>query len=231
MALTRPELIDWGQYLVADPPELEARYNIAPGTDVAVVRARGGRYVADAIRWGLIPYWAKDPAIGNRMANARSDTAFDKPAFRRPVLSRRCLIPVDVFYEWQSVPGETGRGRRIGREPWAVRLRGGLPFTLGGVWDYWRPDADGGALQADSDGVVSFAVLTTEPNTMLAAIHDRMPVIIAADQWRAWLAPDTPVPKVQDLMQSYPSDEMEAWRISRRVNDANYDHPSVLEPA
>lgn len=218
MALTRPDLIDWSQFGVDDAPQLEARFNISPGTDVVTIREREGKRVAEPTFWGLIPSWAKDRSMGNRMAIARADTAFEKPAFKRAMLARRCLIPVDAFYEWQGAAGEPGR------QPWAVRLRGGQPFTLGGLWEYWRPEGDSGA------GVVSFAVLTTDPNATLASIHDRMPVIIPPNEWRAWLSSGTPAPKVKDLMQSYPSEEVEAWRVSRRVNDAKNDTAAVLEP-
>lgn len=217
MALTRPELIDWTQFGVDDAPQIEARFNISPGTEVITVREREGKRVAQPTFWGLIPSWAKDRSMGNRMVIARADTAFEKPAFKRAMLARRCLIPVDAFYEWQGASGEPGR------QPWAVRLRGGQPFTLGGLWEYWRPEGE-------EEGVVSFAVLTTDPNATLAPIHDRMPVIIPPNQWRAWLATDTPAPKVKDLMRSYPSEEIEAWRVSRRVNDAKNDTPAVLEP-
>lgn len=218
MGLTRPDLIDWSQFGVAEPPPQEPRFNISPGTEVIAVRERGGLRVAEPAHWGLIPSFAKDAAIGNRMAIARSDTAFERPAFRRAIMARRCLIPVDVFYEWEGNKGDRAR------QPWAVRLRGGMPFTLGGIWEYWRPSDD-------EPGVVSFAVLTTEPNAALASVHDRMPVIVPPAAWRAWLAPDTPAPKVKDLMQPFPSEEVEAWRISRRVNDARNDTAAVLEPA
>jgi putative SOS response-associated peptidase YedK len=218
MGLTRPELIDWSQFGVDEVPSVEAHYNIPPGTDVLAIRERAGRRVAEPAHWGLIPSFAKDPSIGNRMAIARGDTAFERPAFRRAIMARRCLIPVDVFYEWEGAKGSRAR------QPWAVRLQGGLPFTLGAIWEYWRPsDAE--------PGVVSFAVLTTEPNAALAQVHDRMPVIVPPNAWRAWLSPDTPAPKVKDLMQPYPSEEMEAWKVTRRVNDARNDTSAVLEPA
>jgi putative SOS response-associated peptidase YedK len=218
MGLTRPELIDWSQFGVIDEPVLEARYNISPGTDVIAIRERGAKRVAEPAHWGLIPSFAKDASIGNRMAIARGDTAFERPAFRRAIAARRCLIPVDVFYEWEG-----DKKARV-RQPWAVRLRGGQPFTLGAIWEYWRPNEN-------EPGVVSFAVLTTDPNATLASVHDRMPVIVPPNAWRAWLSPETPAPKVIDLMRPYPSEEIEAWKITRRVNDARNDSAAVLEPA
>jgi putative SOS response-associated peptidase YedK len=217
MGLTRPDLVDWSQFGVAEPPDLEPRFNIPPGTRVVAIRERSGKRVAEAAHWGLIPSFAKDASLGNRLAIARADSAFEKPAFRRAIAARRCLIPVDVFYEWEGHKGDRAR------QPWAVRLQGGMPFTVGGIWEYWRPDGE-------AEGVVSFAVLTTDPNTALAPVHDRMPVIVPPGEWRAWLAPDTPGAKVKDLMRSYPSEEIEAWRISRRVNDARNDTAAVLAP-
>ena len=167
------------------PAPLAPDYNVAPTKEVYAVVERPPSNEADqagvpperqlrVVRWGLVPSWAKDPAIGNRMANARSDTAFEKPSFKRAILNRRCLIPADVFYEWQVVPGQ----RR--KQPFAVRMKDGETFALGGIWDYWKASEL-------SEGIVSCAILTTEPNTLLAPIHDRMPVIIPPDRYRAWL--------------------------------------------
>jgi putative SOS response-associated peptidase YedK len=215
--LIHPERLDWRKLGVGSPPTgLIPRYNIAPGSDVLVVRLRGGETRAEYLRWGLIPHCASDPAIANRLANARSDTAFEKPAFRTPVRSRRCLIPADVFYEWQKVPGAS---RRV---PHAVRLKGGEPFALGGVWDYWRP-GDG------SEGLATCAILTTDANALLSSVHDRMPVIVPPERYAAWLDPRTPLPAVRDAMLPFPSEELEAWAVSNRVNDPGTDDPSVLE--
>jgi putative SOS response-associated peptidase YedK len=136
------------------------RFNIPPGGDILVVRERKGVTQADLLRWGLVPSWAKDPAIGHRMANVRSDTALDKPSFRAAMQKRRCLIPADVFFEWQDVPGQKRR------RPYAVALNDGEPFALGGLWEAWRPAEDGA-------WIVTCAILTTEPNELLAPIHDR----------------------------------------------------------
>lgn len=214
--LTRPERVDWRKLGVSHPPAgLVPRYNIAPGSDVLAVILRSSEPHAEYLRWGLIPYWARDPAIGSRLANARGDTAFEKPAFRAPMRSRRCLILADVFYEWQGVPGS----RRI---PHAVRLKSGEPFALGGVWDYWH---------SPEGGKATCAVLTTEANALLASVHERMPVIVPPERYRAWLDPRTPLPAVRDAMLPYPSQELEAWAVSFRVNDPAADDPSVLVAA
>jgi putative SOS response-associated peptidase YedK len=216
--LTRPDRLDLKRFGITGLPEVHPRFNVAPGTDVLVVRERKGEREATALRWGLVPWWADDPSIGARMANARADSAFVKPAFRDPMRLRRCLIPADVFYEWQVVPGQ----RR--KQPFAVALRTGEPFALGALWDYWKPK-DG-----EAEGLATCAVLTTEPNALLAPIHDRMPVIVPAERYADWLDPRTPAPAVMEIVQPYPSEAMAAWRIGTRVNKAEEDDPGILEP-
>ncbi|MBC7896213.1 MAG: SOS response-associated peptidase [Cytophagaceae bacterium] len=216
--LSRPEKLKLERFgIIALPEETHPRFNIAPGTDVLVVRERKGEREAITLRWGLVPWWADDVAVGARMANARSDTAFTKPAFRDPMRQRRCLIPADVFYEWQAIPGE----RR--KQPYAVGLRSREPFALGGIWDFWRPKEGG-------EGIATFAILTTEPNVLLSPIHDRMPVIVPADRFLTWLDARTPEPEVKELVQPFPSELMEAWFISPRVNKADEDDAGLLEP-
>ncbi|HEX7123847.1 MAG TPA: SOS response-associated peptidase [Gemmatimonadaceae bacterium] len=215
--LTRPERLDLKRLGIAALPPLTPRFNIAPGTDILVVRERKGERRADLLRWGLIPSWATDPSIGHRMINARSDTAFEKPAFRQAMRFRRCLIPADLFYEWQAVPG------RHRKQPWAVRTRDGEPFALAGLWEYWRP-------RGDEPGIASCTILTTDPNQLLAPIHDRMPVIVAPERYDAWIDPRTPVAALRDLVRPYPSEAMVAWPIALRVNDPEADDESLLQP-
>jgi putative SOS response-associated peptidase YedK len=214
--LSRPDRLDLQRFGISGLPPVEPRFNIPPGGDILVVRQRGDDRRAELMHWGLIPSWAKDPSIGNRMANARSDTALEKPAFRRAMALRRCLIPADLFYEWQPIPGQ----RR--KRPFAVRLQHDEPFAFGGLWEYWRPEG--------GEGIVSCTILTTEPNALLSPIHDRMPVIIPPDDYRAWLDQKTPLPKVRDLLRPYPSDEMKTWPITLRVNDPEADDEKLLEP-
>jgi putative SOS response-associated peptidase YedK len=216
--LTRPDKLDLRRFGVATAPEVPPRFNVAPGTDIVVIRERKTGREASLVRWGLVPWWADDPAIGARMANARSDSAFTKPAFRDPMRQRRCLIPADVFYEWQVVEG------RKAKQPFAVALKDSEIFALGGIWDYWKPK------NGEGEGMVTCAILTTDPNTLLAPIHDRMPVIVRPDRYAAWLDPRTPMPAVKDLVQPFPSDEMAAWPISLRVNRATEDDVGILEP-
>jgi putative SOS response-associated peptidase YedK len=217
--LTRPDKLDLKRYGVGNVPALEPRYNVAPGDDILVVRQRQGERVADLVHWGLIPSWAKDEKIGNRMANARADTVLEKGGFKNTIRSRRCLIPADLFYEWQVIPGQ----RR--KRPHLVKLKDGEPFALGGLWEYWKPNDD-------EEGIVSCTIITTEPNVLVAALHDRMPVIIPPEKYRAWLDPATPMPIVRDLVvQPFPSDEMESYPVTLAVNDAKVDTPEVIEPA
>lgn len=217
--LTRPERLDLERFGVGEVPELTPRFNIAPGGDVFAVREREGVRRAELLHWGLIPSWAKDPSIGDRIANARADTAHEKPAFRVAMRTRRCLIPADVFYEWQVVPGAKRK------QPHAVRLRDGEPFAMAGLWEFWRPKDD-----PAHPGIASCAVLTTDANALMQPVHDRMPVIIPPSRYRAWLDPRTPDPAIRDLLQPYPSDAMEVWPVSLRVNNPRADDESVLAP-
>ncbi len=217
--LTRPERLDLQRFGIGELLPLVPRFNIAPGAEILAVRVRDGERCADLVRWGLIPSWAKAPDIGNRMANARADSAFAKPSFRNAMKSRRCLIPADVFYEWQVVPGQTRK------QPYAVRGRDGEPFAMAGLWEYWRPRDGGG------EGIVSATILTTDANTLMARIHDRMPVIIDPRHYNEWLDARTPAPALRDLMQPCPSEWLDAYPISLRVNNPRTDDARVLEPA
>jgi putative SOS response-associated peptidase YedK len=200
-----------------ETPELEARFNVAPGQDVASVRqiAEGGRRVLELRRWGLVPPWADDPRIGNRLVNARAETARGKPAYRRAFQQRRCLIPADGFYEWAGGPGS--------REPYHVSLDAGELFGLAGLWERW-----GGA---SGDRVESCTILTTEANERLRPIHDRMPVILDPADYALWLDPAMHDPeRLAALLRPGPAAALRLRRVSRRVNDAKLDEPSLLDP-
>lgn len=216
--LTRPERLDLKRFGIREVLPLAARYNITPGSDVLAVRERDGAREATMLHWGLVPWWAKDATIGSRMANARADTAFEKPSFRDAMRERRCLIPADVFYEWQDIPGQ----RR--RQPYAIRMRDEGIFGLGGLWEYWKP-REGQA----GEPIVSCTVLTTNPNPLLEGIHDRMPVIIPPERYRSWLDPRTSSAAVKDMLHPTESELMEAWPISLRVNNPREDGPELLE--
>jgi len=216
--LTRPERLDLERFGIRELPPLVPRFNIAPSSAILAVRERDGTRRADLLQWGLVPAWARDPTIGQRMANARADTAFEKPAFRNAIRSRRCLILADVFYEWQVVPGASKK------RPHAIRAADEGPFAIGGIWEYWAPKDGPG------EAIVSAAILTTDANTLMAPIHDRMPVILAPDAYGAWLDPRTPPAAIVELMHPCPSEWLQAYPISLRVNNPRVDEPAVLAP-
>ena len=207
--------------LIGPPLNLRPRYNVAPSQDVAVVcAAEEGRTLA-MLRWGLIPAWAKDPAIGHRLINARSETVAEKPSFRSAFRHRRCLIPADGFYEWRR-EGKT-------RQPWLFGLRDGAPFVFAGLWERWTVPA-GAALtgslaeRSPGDAVETCTILTTAANDTVAQVHGRMPVILPPDVWDAWLAGEE-VP-----LGPYPADDMTAWPVSTHVNRPANDDPRCVEP-
>ena len=193
----------------------EPRYNISPGTEQAVMLVRSKGRVAQFMQWGLIPYWAKDRAIGSRLSNARSDTISVKPSFRSAFRERRCLIPASGYYEWKSASGK--------KYPYLFRMRSEEPFTMAGIWEHWE----------GPQGVIhSFAVITTEPNALAAAIHDRMPVIIPKERHEEWLDPDLQDPaRIQPMLASYPADAMTVRAVSTKLNSARNQGPEVMDPA
>ncbi len=203
---------------VRDLPNLAPRYNIAPSQDVAAVRRAedgDGRELV-LLRWGLVPYWAKEPAIGNRMINARAETVAEKPAFRAAFRRRRCLVAADGFYEWQK----TADGKK---QPWFIRLADDAPFAIAGLWERWK--------SPQGDAVESCTLITTEANETLEPIHDRMPVILAPDAWDAWLAPESAsAGALTALLRPYTGDGLTAQRIGRLVNDPRSDEPACIAP-
>ncbi len=204
---------------VAEAPPLPPRYNIAPTQRVpaALRRAPDAEPELSLLRWGLIPRWARDPALGSRLINARAETAWEKPSFREAIRRRRCLLPADGFYEWQRT--------EAGRRPWLIRLRGARGLALGGLWERWR-DPDTG------ETIESCTILTTRPNELVAPIHERMPVIVPRDAFRTWLDPTVgDRSALEPILRPYPAEEMEAYPVSRWVNDPSHDDPRCIEPA
>jgi putative SOS response-associated peptidase YedK len=201
------------------PADLEPHYNIAPSQPVVALRTgRDRRPGMGRFRWGLVPHWAKDPSIGNRLINARRETLATKPSFRDPFRERRCAIVADGFYEWKKV--EEGRPR----VPHYIRLAGGEPFTFAGLWDRWRAP--------DGTAVESCTIVTGPPNELIAPVHDRMPVILPREARRAWLDPDLrDESELMRLLQPYDPDALEMWEVSRHVNSPDHDDPECIEPA
>jgi putative SOS response-associated peptidase YedK len=202
---------------VASMPNLAPRYNIAPSQPIAVVRAvpaGSGRELA-LLRWGLIPSWSKDPAIGNRLINARAETVREKPSFRNAFRRHRCLIPASGFYEWQRL--------ERGKQPYFVRMRDERLFAFAGLWDRWE--------SPDKEAIETCTILTTAANAVLAPIHDRMPVIVSPAEYDRWLDPllknlDSLVP----LLVPFPPEEMLAFPVSPRVNAPSTDDEGCIAP-
>ena len=172
----------------------------------------------DFFHWGLIPSWAKDPKIGNRMINARSETLAEKPSFRSAYKRRRCLVLADGYYEWQKIPGEKTK------QPVYIRLKSQKPFAFAGLWEVWKGEGMDEPLR-------SCTIITCPPNAVLAEIHHRMPVILSAEAYGAWLVPDEQSSEVlQPLLVPYADEEMEAYPVSRFVNRPVNNSPECIAP-
>ncbi len=195
--------------------EYPPRYNAAPTQWLPIVRELHGVRRLDLLRWGLIPSWAKDPIIGNRMINARAETVMEKPTYKAAYRRRRCLVPVDGFYEWQALDDGS-------KQPHLIHLATGELIGLAGLWEHWQ-SADGTELE-------SFTILTTTPNELLRPIHDRMPVIIPRPSYDAWLSAETPEEALHGMLQPYPAEAMALFPVSRRVGNAKVDDPSLVSP-
>lgn len=200
---------------LAAVPDMHPRWNVAPTQDAPVVRmdASGGRRL-DFLRWGFVPHWAEDITIGNRMINARSETAHEKPSYRGALKRNRCLVVTNGFYEWKKEGDH--------KQPWCIRAKEDAIFAFGGLWTCWN----GGDAPLES-----FTILTTGPNTLLAPIHDRMPVIIQPEDYETWLNPAVENLEVlQSLMEPVDSSLLHAFPVSRHVNRPANDDASCIEP-
>lgn len=215
--LRRPQRIDPKLLGLEELPPLDPRFNIAPGENILMVRSRDGRREASLVKWGLIPSWAKDPSVGNRMINARAESLAGKPSFRNAWTSRRGLVLADGFYEWQAMPG-TKR-----RQPYFVSMKDDAPFAFGALWEAWKPRRDG-------DWTISCSLITTRPNALMEGIHDRMPVIIAPGDYARWLGETGGSAPPDDLLEPYPADSMRAHPVSTRVNAPANDDEQCIEP-
>ncbi len=212
-SLTSPwELLK--ERFVVDIPlnDYRVRYNAAPGQNLWVIPAETPRN-AQLFQWGLVPFWAKDPRIGNRLINARAETIAEKPAFRTPFKKHRCLVLADGFYEWDK------KGAR--RVPYRVVMRDEHPFALAGICDYWK-DTTGNELK-------SFSIITTGANRLIAQIHDRMPVILSRKDETVWLDPDLEILQALKMLRPYPAKEMKMYPVSTLVNNPTNDLPHVIK--
>lgn len=203
---------------VPEVPSLEARYNIAPTQDVPVCRqlAPGTARQIDHLRWGLVPFWADNLKIGNRMINARSETAASKPAYRTAFKRRRCLIPATGFFEWKKEQG--------GKQPYLFRREDRAPFAFAGLWEHWSDEQSGEAAE-------TFTILTCEANELVAPVHKRMPVVLRPEAFGFWLDPSNDdVAALDELAGAWPPADFVAHRVSRDLNSPRNDHPSLVEP-
>jgi putative SOS response-associated peptidase YedK len=198
-------------------PNFAPSWNVAPTDSLPIVRfdPRSAERSLDLARWGLVPYWAKDIKIGYSTFNAKADGIDTRPAFREPFQRRRCLVPLDSFYEWKKEGKE--------RQPYAVALADRRLMAMAGLWDSWR--------SRDGERVRSFTIVTTAPNELLAPLHDRMPVILAPEHWPLWLG-ETPADPAQlkALLVPYPANDMAIWPVGPQVGNVKNNDPSLIEP-
>jgi len=193
--------------------DVAPRYNIAPTQDIAAIRSdKAGNRDLAMLRWGLVPSWAKDPAIGNRMINARAETVAEKPAYRSAYKHRRCIVLADGFYEWKK--------QGDGKTPFFISLAEGRPFALAGLWEDWTDRESGESLQTAT-------LITTGANEFMAPLHHRMPVILQADSASEWLAGSNDL--LDDVAAITPP--LRAWPVDRRVNNARNEGEELIRPA
>jgi len=196
--------------------ELGARYNVAPTDEAFVVVQREERRAVTAYRWGLIPHWADDAKVGSRMFNARAETILTSPAFRDAFVRKRCLVPVDSFYEWKREGG--------GRQPYRVVRDDRFPLVLAGLWAGWHDPATETVRR-------TFTIITSRPNEAVAGLHDRMPVILPAEAWGPWLDPaTTDVGELRAMLEPNEGVDLDIYAVPRFVNDVRRDGPDLIEP-
>jgi len=200
---------------LSDVPDLEPRYNVAPTQDMPVIRLpEGASREAVTMRWGLVPFSAASPDGAARMINARSETVAEKPSFRWAFQKTRCLVPADGFYEWKRTGGV--------KQPYHITLRGRGLFAFAGLWDEWT--------SRDGDRLLSYTVLTTEPNDLMRSIHDRMPVILPPERYAEWLDPGSNPQGIREILRPVPADALLATAVSDRVNSVRNEGPSLIVP-
>ena len=195
---------------------LKPRYNGAPSQELLVIRENHdtAERSLDLLRWGLIPHGCEDPAGGRRPINAKAETVARLPTFRDAYARRRCIVPVDGFFEWKAIKGQKAK------RPYAIAMKDGAPFALAGIWENWKEPASG-------EWIRTFAIITTDANELVAEIHDRMPLILAPADYARWLGEeDDP----RDLLRPFPAAPMRMWPISSRVNKPENDDQSIIEP-
>jgi putative SOS response-associated peptidase YedK len=215
--LARPVGAVRERFAMGDEITIEPRYNVAPGTEVvAVTTDRDGTPRGELLRWGLVPTWAKDPAVGFKMINARAETLSEKPAYRTPFQRFRCLIPADGFYEWQARPGHS-------KQPFHVTRGDGGLFAFAGLCSVWH--------RGEADELRTCTIVTTAANQRMAPLHDRMPVILARGAEATWLDRATPIEALQPLLNGLTDEQTHLRPVSSAVNDVRNDGPECLADA
>ena len=202
---------------IDDKLNLQPRFNVAPTQAAPVVRKTGGEKNMDMLRWGLIPSWSKDASIASKLINARGETVAEKPSFRSAYESRRCLVPVDGFYEWRTEGGK--------KQPFRIGFREGKPFAFAGLWESWTvPEG----LEDTGDTVETFTIVTTNANPKLVPIHHRMPVIVDPTDYELWLEGGSD--EANAVIKPFSQDDMAFYRVSTRVNNVRNDDEACVEP-
>jgi putative SOS response-associated peptidase YedK len=191
------------------------RWNAAPGQELLVIRRNleTDEWSLDPLRWGLIPHWCQDPKGGRRPINAKCETVQALPMFRDAYHRRRCIVPVDGFFEWKAIKGQKAK------QPYAIAMKDGSPFGIGGLWENWKDPVSG-------EWIRTFVVITADANELVAQIHNRMPLILAPAEYARWLSHE---PDPHELMRPFPSAPMRMWPISTRVNKPENNDPSIVE--
>lgn len=199
-----------------DELEFEGRYNAAPSQWLPIIRQRSdGERVVHLLRWGLVPSWAKDEAIGNRLFNARAETVADKPAFRAAYRKRRCIVPVNGFYEWKAVAG--------GKDPYYIHAADEQLLGLAGLWEHWhRPD--------DGARIDTFTILTTDANALMKPLHARMPVILAPDTYAAWLDPEGDLVALNARLSPCADDVLALHPVGKAVGNVRNEGAGLIDP-
>jgi putative SOS response-associated peptidase YedK len=202
---------------VFDDSYFAPSFNVAPQSMQPIVRldAETGRRELTIMRWGLVPFWAKDAKIAYSTINAKAETVATSPTFREALKRRRCLVPADLFYEWQKVDAKT-------KQPYAIALKDGDQFAFAGLWETWKDKVTGETKE-------TYTVITTDPNELMEPLHNRMPVILAPNDYERWMVPADPAKLPVDLLRPYPAAEMTSWKVSAAVGNVRNNEPSLAE--
>lgn len=211
-----------------DTLTITPRLNLAPTQDAVVAVQASGDVRLEEMRWGMIPPWARDKSIGAKLANARAETVDEKPSFRQPFRRRRCLLPVDGYYEWESRPS--------GKQPVYYSMRDGDLFCLAGLWETWttpeqtdEPELPGLG-QAQAETLCTFTVITTTPNRLAKRVHDRMPVIVHPADYGNWLSPESKAADLKRLLRPFDDEPMQEHYVTPLMNNPRFEAPKCIEP-